>query len=142
MLEDNSFIICVFTYTRSCMMSVSMVAHVRDLLEAGADPDKFKSSRGWTALHAAAEYGHNEVVKTLIQANCDLNVKHEGEFTALHRAVFNGHNEVVNTLIQAKCDINVKGHEYTTLHCATMSEPEQTVKFFSFCKFLLLTNLN
>ena len=40
---------------------------VRELLEAGADPDKYKDSSGDTPLNEAARNGHNEVVKTLIQ---------------------------------------------------------------------------
>ena len=94
-------------------------ARVKELLEAGADPNKFKSPHGYTALHAAAENGHNEVAKTLTQSKCDVNVKNKFRYTALHRASGNGHNEVVETLIQAKCDLNVKSQDGdTALHRA------------------------
>merc|ERR1719394_1399936 len=83
---------------------------VRELLEAGADPDKYKDGYGDTAVNDAARNGHNEVVKTLIQAKCDINVKNNSGSTALHNAARDGHNEVVKTLILAKCDINVKNN--------------------------------
>ena len=84
---------------------------VRELLEAGADPDKYKSWTGWTALHYAAYNGHNEVVKTLIQAKCDVNMKNESGSTALHHATSNGHYEVVIILLEsgADPDIRMKG---------------------------------
>ena len=63
---------------------------VRELLEAGADPDKYKDKEGVTALGGAALKGHNEVVKTLIQAKCDLNVKDKDGDTALHKATMVG----------------------------------------------------
>ena len=37
-------------------------SRVRELLEAGADPDKYKGGDGDTALSIAAYNGHNEVV--------------------------------------------------------------------------------
>ena len=97
-------------------------ARVRELLEAGADPEKYKDRDGWTALHRAAGRGHNEVVKTLIQAKCDLNLKNEYGYTALHWAARYGRNEVVKTLIQAKCDLNLKNKDgFTALHWAAVN---------------------
>ena len=59
---------------------------VRELLEAGADPDKYKDGDGnVTALHVAAYNGHNEVVKKLIQAKCDLHVKDVEGYTGIVR---------------------------------------------------------
>ena len=83
-------------------------ARVRELLEAGADPDKYKDSSGGTALHWAAEKGHNEVVKTLIQAKCDLKVKNNSGLTALHRAAFKGHKDVVISLLESGADPRIR----------------------------------
>ena len=86
---------------------VGDIARVRELLEAGADPNQYENQyRGLTALHRAARIGHNEVVKTLIQAGADVNGKNHDQETALHEAAGIGHNKVVKTLIQAKCDVN------------------------------------
>ena len=79
-------------------------ARVKELLDAGADPNQFKSPHGYAALHAAAENGHNEVVKTLIKAKCDLNVKSEDGDTALHRAAESGHGNVVISLLESGAD--------------------------------------
>ena len=88
-------------------------ARVKELLEAGADPNKFKSIHGYTALYAAAENGHNEVVKTLIKAKCDLNVKSEDGDTALHRAAENGHGNVVISLLESGAEPNFQNAEKT-----------------------------
>ena len=88
-------------------------ARLRELLEAGADPNKFKSIHGYTALYAAAENGHNEVVKTLIKAKCDLNVKSEDGDTALHRAAENGHGNVVISLLESGAEPNFQNAEKT-----------------------------
>ena len=97
-------------------------ARVRELLEAGADPNKYKYNGGYTALLKAAENGHNEVVKTLIQADCVLNEKDIFGNTALHNAAASGHNEVVKTLIEAECDINEKDESgNTALHRAVQN---------------------
>ena len=102
-------------------------ARVRELLKDGADPVRYKDEKhGATALHEAALNGHNEMVKTLIQAKCDLNVKNKYEITALHLAAWNGHNDVVKTLIQAKCDLDVKNKYGNTplLNAATFGHNE------------------
>ena len=57
---------------------------------------------------------HNEVVKILIEAKCDLNVETEYRDTALRYAAKNSHNEVVKTLIQAICEVIAKDQDRDT----------------------------
>ena len=44
---------------------------VKELLEAGANPDKYKDHNGRTALHWAAENGHKGVVISLLESGAD-----------------------------------------------------------------------
>lgn len=48
--------------------SSGRAAAVTLLLNAGANVNATKSSGGWTALMAASDNGHDEVVKLLIEA--------------------------------------------------------------------------
>ena len=90
-------------------------ARVRVLLGAGADPDKYKDEEdGVTALVGAALKGHNEVVKTLIQAKCDLNVQNKNGETALYWAAANGHRDVVISLLESGADPYIMNNEGET----------------------------
>jgi ankyrin repeat protein len=48
------------------------------------------------------------VVKLLVEAKADVNVKDWGERTALYRAAKNKYGAVVMVLLEAKADVNVK----------------------------------
>ncbi|XP_026738480.1 serine/threonine-protein phosphatase 6 regulatory ankyrin repeat subunit B-like isoform X2 [Trichoplusia ni] len=73
-----------------------------------------------TALHYAAEEGHTEVVRTLIEAKCKLDIETTDGFTALHLSVINHHTDVVNLLILAGANVNPQTHKnMTPLHYAT-----------------------
>ena len=77
---------------------------VKDLLEAGADPNNYIDDYGSNALHRAAVYGHNDVISTLIEAGAEVNVKDNIGRTALYRAVVNDHRDVVIPLLEAGAD--------------------------------------
>lgn len=49
-----------------------------------ADNINSKDEDGFTALHLAADRGHVEAVKLLIDAGADLDIKTDDEETALH----------------------------------------------------------
>ena len=51
-------------------------ARVRELLEAGADPDKYKDGEdGDTALHRAAWNGHRDVVISLLESGANPHIR-------------------------------------------------------------------
>ena len=66
-------------------------AHQKDL----DSPDSF----GWTALHRAAENGHEQIVKFLMEKDCDVNLAATFGGTALHRAAKNGHARIAALLL-------------------------------------------
>ena len=84
---------------------------VRELLEVGADPQKYKDEGGNTALHIAACRGRNDVISTLIKSGADLNIQNNEGDTALHRAASTGNNEVATNLIMAGADLNKKNKD-------------------------------
>jgi ankyrin repeat protein len=53
---------------------------------------------GWTALHKAALWGHNDLVKILLDAKLDLNKKDSKENTPLQLAVEMRHFYIVNII--------------------------------------------
>ena len=79
-------------------------ARVRELLAAGAEPDKYKDSWDDTALNEAARLGRDSTVSILIQHGADINRQNKNGYTALHRAAASGQNAVVSTLLQAGAD--------------------------------------
>lgn len=72
---------------------------MRILLDFNADP-YIPDSRSFTALHNAAENGHVEVLKTLLECGVDVNRQTEfQQYTALHVAALRGNRDVVECLL-------------------------------------------
>ena len=61
----------------------------------------YEPTGGYTALMAASEYGHTEIVKLLIEGGADINAQDEDSYTALRYAVREGHTEIVKLLYEA-----------------------------------------
>ena len=95
---------------------------VRALLKVGAGHphyqptvDKAFIGNGLTALHVAAFHDHASLVKVLIEAGADVNVRasivkpgiHADMYTALFVAAMRGHALVVMELIMAGADVNI-----------------------------------
>jgi ankyrin repeat protein len=82
------------------------------LLRAGADVNVQVCDR--TAVQAAAEGGHLEVVERLLAAKADVNARaaDENGRTALRAAAEGGHLEVVERLLAAKADVNAPAGEW------------------------------
>ena len=81
---------------------------------------------GTTALHMAAYYGHQEIIKELIAKGADVNARTNEGDTSLHKAVAEGNKEAVELLITAGADVNARNDfEITPLHEATGSNLEK-----------------
>ena len=94
-------------------------ARVEELLKAGADPNKMSTTDGFRALDLAARNGHNEVVKTLIQAGAKVRKKNMRGRTALNEAalcevsiaISQGHQELVLNFLEKVPSPAKKGKE-------------------------------
>ena len=93
---------------------------VRELLAAGADPNKYRKNLGYTALHLAAWMGHNQIVTLLIHHPLsDVNVSDKYGGTALYYAARSGYRDVVISLMDAGADPHIRyNHGKTPLEVA------------------------
>ena len=87
---------------------------VEQLLKEGAKPDKYLGEYGRTALYRAAQNGHNDIAKILIEAGADVNKQDKDWETALYRAAVNGHNDIAKILIEAGADVNIQDKDGQT----------------------------
>jgi ankyrin repeat protein len=77
---------------------------------------------GWTGLHSAAQRGHVELVRLLLEAGANANAREAGDNTyALHWAAAQGHVECVRALLEAGGDVHGHGdaHELEVIGWAT-----------------------
>ncbi|CAJ1349831.1 unnamed protein product [Effrenium voratum] len=90
------------------------------LLEEPCDPNAVKTSTDSLALHEAAEQGHAEVARVLLEAGANKNREDCNGGTALHDAAWNGHHEVVQLLVEKRANLDklnfTRGD--SPLHCA------------------------
>ncbi len=79
---------------------------VERLLARGA-PVNWRTSGGWTALHAACILNHPDVVKILIQHDgININVQDNINNTPLHKACRYGYLKCVQVLLETcECDL-------------------------------------
>lgn len=74
---------------------------------------------GLTALHMAAEAGHEHAVALLLRAGANVDKKDQEGWTPLHRASKQGKESIVRLLLSHKADCNVPDQGgWTALHCA------------------------
>lgn len=65
--------------------------------------------QGWTALHEAAEFGHEETVRLLLQRGADVNAREGVEgYTPLHEAAWHSHLAACKTLLHAGALVNAR----------------------------------
>ncbi|KAM4675251.1 protein phosphatase 1 regulatory subunit 12A isoform 2-T2 [Discoglossus pictus] len=83
-----------------------MLRDARQWLNSGHINDLRHSKSGGTALHVAAAKGYTEVLKILIQAGYDVNIKDYDGWTPLHAAAHWGKEEACRILVENMCDID------------------------------------
>lgn len=106
-----------------------MRALVATFCRGGADVNGQDPVTGKTALHVAAEHGHEAVVARLLRMGCDPDVAGGVDVnrrdsvtgkTALHFAAEHGHEAVVARLLRRGCDPDVTDNSnLTPVLCAT-----------------------
>lgn len=81
---------------------------VKKYLDNGSATANEKSF-AWSALQMAADKGHLEVVKLLVEKGAEIDYRHPvNKMTALHLAAYSGHDDVVKYLLSKGADPNVK----------------------------------
>ncbi|XP_077121482.1 protein phosphatase 1 regulatory subunit 12A isoform X2 [Ranitomeya variabilis] len=83
-----------------------MLRDARQWLNSGQINDTRHTKSGGTALHVAAAKGYTEVLKLLIQAGYDINVKDYDGWTPLHAAAHWGKEEASRILVENLCDMD------------------------------------
>ena len=82
-----------------------MRSECRRRLERGQDVDAKQSILGYTALHAACDYGYMSIIKLLVAWDADIHVERDSDGNCpLHCAAENGHANVVEYLIESGAD--------------------------------------
>ncbi|MEE6482950.1 hypothetical protein FKM82_013388 [Ascaphus truei] len=87
-----------------------MLQDARQWLNAGKIKDTKHPKTGASALHVAAAKGYIEVMRLLLQANFDPNVRDKDGWTPLHAAAHWGVEEACRLLVEHFCDMNVLNH--------------------------------
>lgn len=114
------------------------VETLKILLEKGSDKKanyvryimkQESGSSQFSALHAAAQSGHLDVVKLILSNGAFINAKNSTHRIPLHMAASRGHPKVVKYFIQNGGALNAKDiNGLTPLHCAAKSKSIECVK--------------
>ena len=95
-----------------------LVLLVQLLLDKGADLSN-TAEQGWTALHWAAQEGHEPVTRLLLDREADVSATDERGWTALHLAAEIGHEPVTRLLLDREADVSATNERgWTALHLA------------------------
>ncbi|XP_052433319.1 protein phosphatase 1 regulatory subunit 12A isoform X3 [Carassius gibelio] len=84
-----------------------MLRDARQWLNSGQINDVRHTKSGGTALHVAAAKGYTEVLKLLIQAGYDVNIKDYDGWSPLHAAAHWGKEEACRILVEHLCDMDM-----------------------------------
>lgn len=101
--------------------AVGQIDQVKKAL--GHNPDHLHafSADGWTPLHLAAFFGHDEIVEYLIQIGAKINIaaKNEMAVMPLHSALANRNIETAEILVSRGANVNAEQSTgWTPLHYA------------------------
>ncbi|XP_054814034.1 E3 ubiquitin-protein ligase KEG-like [Prosopis cineraria] len=101
--------------TALCMAAASKKDHeiegrelVQILLAAGADPSAQDTQNGRTALHTAAMTNDVELVKVILAAGVNVNIRNVHNSIPLHLALARGAKSCVGLLLSAGADYNLQ----------------------------------
>jgi len=106
-------------------------AKIAESLNQGIDVN-VTDEHGQTALMVAADEGHVDTVKLLLQHKASPDLQNRLGGTALMLACFKGHLEVITELLKAGADVNTKSNDgYTALMQATFKSDKTAVQIIN-----------
>ena len=89
---------------------------------------------GHTALQAASQNGHLNVIKILIKFNVDLEIEDKDGDRAIHHAAFGNESTVIDYLANLNCDLNSRNKRLqTALHIAVNKGHTDVVRVLLQC---------
>ncbi|CAH0047285.1 unnamed protein product [Clonostachys solani] len=93
---------------------------VKTLLQKGGQQQlDAVNDYGWTPINVAADGGHLEVVRLLVEKGADLTIAQTAGWTPIHSAVTGGYDDVVELLVRSGADITTADSDgWTLLHKA------------------------
>ena len=90
--------------------------------EDRSNPSKSQSENEATPMHSAAKRGYVEIVRELLKADHEYNIRSEQSLTPLHLAAKEGYVSVVKELLQRNADPNVADvNKSSPLHAASIA---------------------
>jgi hypothetical protein len=96
------------------------VAEIERQIAAGANPNAFEGTDGWTPLQRAAVNGHLAAIAALLKAGAHVDGADTAGNTPLLYAAASCHTAAVDTLLAAGADMHHVSIDGTTaLHCAS-----------------------
>ena len=92
------------------------------LIGAGADVNCARQRNGWSGLHYAAWYDHQDLLELLLeQPDVNVNSKDINNLTPLMMACAKGNEKIVRRLCQVPgIDLCCKGRVHLLLYCNLM----------------------
>jgi len=107
----------------------SSVMRMLDMKSIDVEAREGGRENGDTCLLAAAEYGHLEICRLLIDKGADIEAKGWEGMTPLHYAAANGHIEIARLLCDHGADIEARSYSgWRPLHFATRYDHISIVK--------------
>lgn len=103
---------------------------VKQHIAAGTDINSKDKMSGATPLISAVTFGKTNMVKTLLDANPDLNIKNNDGATALHVAAFFCRIEIVQMLMDAKANKTLKNNFGATPRESVMGSFAEVKPFY------------
>ena len=108
--------------------AVGRTRGLEELLDADAELARAVSSDGFTALHLAAFFGHEDAARALLERGADANAVSSNPtivVTPLHSAAAGAHTEIVKALLEAGADANARQPDgFTALDAARQKGDE------------------